>query len=206
MANSKRRTLCIILAAATLVLLFAGLVVGLRVSRAADNQAAKIVDLDAARQVTVFAVMAQPGGKGADSKLAAIKPQLERLLPGHGFKILDVQSKRLSAGDMLECNLGNGGYTARTSLIKPDDENGKVELRCELWLGKVRQFSTQVKTPPNQLFFCERALSDGSRLLIGIGVADRALRSALRHIQKQKANGPSLARAHAPPVRPWTRL
>jgi hypothetical protein len=168
-ANSRQRTIQVVVAASTFVLVFAWFTIGLRVSLAADDKAAHTTDLDAARQVTVFAVIAKPGEKGADSKLATIKPQLERLLPNHGFKILDVQSKRLIAGETLECNLANGGYTARTSLVRPDDENGKVELRCELWLGKVRQFSTQVKTPPNQLFFCERSLSDGSRLLIGIG-------------------------------------
>jgi hypothetical protein len=184
-ANSKQRavrSVPVVLAGAAVALVFGALVFGLRVSRAAHEQPSKIAqppkiadaaaartDREAARQVTVFAVLAKPGAKGADAKLSAIKPQLERLLPDHSFKILDVQSKRLTAGDGLDCDLGNGGYIARTSLIEPDDGNGKVELRCELWLGKVRQFSTQVKTPTNQLFFCERALGDGSRLLIGIG-------------------------------------
>jgi hypothetical protein len=152
---------------ATLFGILAGLAIGLRVSQAGVDGGSS--QSDTARQVTVFAVLAEPGTKGADSKLASIKPQLERLLPRHGFKVLDVQSKRLNAGEVLECDLGKDGYSARTSLINPEDEKLKVEIRCELWTGKVRQFSTQVKTPPNQLFFCERALKDGSKLLIGIG-------------------------------------
>ena len=49
------------------------------------------------------------------------------------------------------------------------DENGKVELRCELFHDKAVEFSTLVKTPASQLFFCQRALDDGSQLLIGVG-------------------------------------
>ena len=30
-------------------------------------------------------------------------------------------------------------------------------------------FATFVRTPPNQLFFCDKMLPDGSRLLIGLG-------------------------------------
>jgi hypothetical protein len=155
--------------ATSVLLVFGGLLIEHRGSRAADQAGGSAADPDDARQVTVFGIIAKPGESGIDAKLSVIKPQLVRLLPNHGFKILDVQSKRLIAGEMLESELGKTGYAARTSLIKADDENGKVELRCELWTGKVRQFSTQVKTPPNQLFFCERVLKDGSRLLIGIG-------------------------------------
>ena len=56
-----------------------------------------------------------------------------------------------------------------TSLVQPVDENGKVQIRCELFQDQDRQFSTLVKTPPNQLFFCQQALQDGSQLLIGVG-------------------------------------
>jgi hypothetical protein len=49
------------------------------------------------------------------------------------------------------------------------DEDGKVQIRCELFRDQDRVFSSVVKTPPNQLFFCQRALNDGSQLLIGIG-------------------------------------
>jgi hypothetical protein len=31
------------------------------------------------------------------------------------------------------------------------------------------QLSTDVLTPPNQLFFCDKSFPDNSRLLIGIG-------------------------------------
>ena len=55
------------------------------------------------------------------------------------------------------------------SLVQTVDENGKVQLRCELFHDKNRQFSTLVKTPLNQLFFCQQALQDGSQLLIGVG-------------------------------------
>ena len=121
---------------------------------------------DEARQVTVFGVIATPGSKTADTNLTTIiKTQLDKLLPKHGFKLLDAQSKRIVAGESVTCDLRNG-YTVVTSLVQPVDENGKVQIRCELFRDQDRQFSTVVKTPPNQLFFCQRALQDGSQLLI----------------------------------------
>ena len=122
-----------------------------------------------ARQVTVFGVIATPGSKTLDTNLATIKTQLDKLLPKHGFKLLDVQSKPIVAGESVTCDLRNS-YTLVASLVQPVDENGKVQIRCELCRGQERQFSTLVKTPPNQLFFCQRALQDGSQLLIGVGV------------------------------------
>ena len=73
-----------------------------------------------------------------------------------------------SAGESVRCDLGNG-WTASTDLVQPLDENGKVELRCGLLQNDVAQFDTLVATPPNQLFFCDRMLDDGKRLLIGVG-------------------------------------
>jgi len=121
-----------------------------------------------ARQVTLFAIIATPGSNAVDPKLAAIAPQLRKLLPGHGFKLLEVRSKALRAGQTIRCELGNG-LTASTVLVRPLDENGKIELRCALRLNEVSQFDIPVATPPNQLFFCDRMLDDGTLLLIGVG-------------------------------------
>ena len=138
---------------------------GLHVSRAEMD--VKAAD-EEARQLTVFGVIATPGGKTADTNLATINTQLDKLLPKHGFKLLDAQSKRIVAGESVTCDLRNG-YSLVASLVQPVDENGKVQIRCELFRDQDRQFSTLVKTPPNQLFFCQRALQDGSQLLIGVG-------------------------------------
>jgi hypothetical protein len=147
-------------------------------------------------QVTVFAILAKPGSTVVDSRLTRIQSQLNRLLPHHGFKLLDAQSKRLVAGESVVCDLGHG-YTARTALVQPDDKpagwppiedpdllgavvgplavhwekpQGKLQFRCELFLNKTLQFSAKVKVPLNQLFFCERPfLDDGTKLLIGVG-------------------------------------
>jgi hypothetical protein len=119
-------------------------------------------------QVTLFAIVATPGRNVIDPKLAAIAPQLRKLLPDHGFKLLEVRSKRLAAGQSIRCNLGHG-LTASTTLVRPLDENGKVNLRCGLLLNETSQFDIPVATPPNQLFFCDRMLDDGTRLLIGVG-------------------------------------
>jgi hypothetical protein len=121
-----------------------------------------------ARQVTVFGIVATPNQTAIDPKLHAIAGQLRRLLPNHGFRLLDVQSKRLAAGQSVTCNLGNG-FTSATTLMQPLDPNGKVVLRCEILENTVPQLATLVSTPPNQLFFCDKMLPSGSRLLIGVG-------------------------------------
>ena len=123
---------------------------------------------DIARQVTVFGVLATPGAKTVDSRLSNIHKQLDKLLPDSGFKLLDVRSERIVDGESIACNLGSG-YTLSTLLVKALDENGKVELRCELFHDKISEFSTLVKAPANQLFFCQRALKNGSQFLIGVG-------------------------------------
>ncbi len=141
---------------------------GLRLSRA-DSKSQKSQATDSvARHVTVFAIVATPGSKNVDSKLKSIRSQLDKLVPRHGFKLLDVQNKEIVTGESVVCELRDG-YKAQVSLLGPVDENGKVQVRFELFLNDGREFSTLVKTPLNQLFFCERKLADGSQLLIGVG-------------------------------------
>jgi hypothetical protein len=167
-AASARRYRRLAIELAPLALAFGALAVGLcglHVSRAA---AGKNSNADLARQVTVFGVIAKPNAKTLDSKLANIKTQLEKLLPKHGFRLLDARTSRIVAGESVTCDL-DSGYRIVTTLIEPMDENGKVELHCELLEDQVRQFSTLVITPLNQLFFCQRTLPDGSQLLIGVG-------------------------------------
>jgi hypothetical protein len=138
---------------------------GLRTSRA-EVEADPNHDL--VRHVTVFAILATPEGKSADSRLTNIQKPLSRLLPRHGFQLLDAQTARIVAGEAIECKLTHG-YTVETTLVRPKDEDGKVKLRCELSLDGERQFSATVRTPLNQLFFCERPyLTDGSKLLVGM--------------------------------------
>jgi hypothetical protein len=126
---------------------------------------------EAARQVTVFAILATADPAAIDPRLASVNSQLCKVLPGHGFKLLDVKSKRIEATQSVTCDLGNG-YKAETVLVRPLDENGKVQLRCNLSQQGTKEFSTLVKTPINQLFFYERSLKDGSRVLIGVGARD----------------------------------
>jgi hypothetical protein len=129
----------------------------------------KSTEGETARQVTAFAILAIPNSATVDPRLTAnVKAQLRKILPDHGFKLLDVQSKLIDVDQAVTCDLGKG-YTAETILVRSLDENGKVQLRCKVALAKVAQFSTLVKTPANQLFFYERSLKDGSRVLIGVG-------------------------------------
>jgi hypothetical protein len=153
---------------AVAALVFGGLALGLCGLHASRAEMDTKATDDESRQVTVFGIIATPGSKTADTNLATIKTQLDKLLPKHGFKLLDARSKPIVAGESVGCDFRNG-YTVVTSLVQPVDENGKVQIRCELFQDQDRQFSTLVKTPPNQLFFCQRALRDGSELLIGVG-------------------------------------
>ncbi len=142
--------------------------------RAAQDQAQpyrKSSADDTARQVTVFAILATADPEAIDPRLASVQAQLRKVLPDHGFKLLDVASKRIEAAQSVTCNLGNG-YKAETILVRPVDENGKVQLRCNLSQHGTKEFSTLVKTPINQLFFYERSLKGGSRVLIGVGARD----------------------------------
>ena len=123
---------------------------------------------DDARQVTVCGIVADPSTKYVDPKLAQIQPQLSKLLPGYGFKLIEVKSRRVKGGQSVVCELG-GGYTAEALLVKPLDDNGKVQLQCDLTLNSVSQFSTLVTTPANQLFFCDQKRGDGTHLLIAVG-------------------------------------
>ena len=121
-----------------------------------------------APQVTLFGIVATPGSRAIDPKLASVSGQLRRLLPDHGFRLLDVRIKRLKPGQSVACDLGDG-FVAETRLVQPLDGNVKIQMRCELRWNEKEQFATLVTTPPNQLFFCEKRLNDGSRMLIGIG-------------------------------------
>jgi hypothetical protein len=120
-AASRRRFLWIGIEVAAVALALGGLVLGLgglRVSRAGVNTEA---NHDGAPQVTVFAIVATPGSKVIDPKLLRIRTQLDRLLPHHGFKLLDAQSQRIGKGESVVCDLGNG-FTAQTALVRPVDE------------------------------------------------------------------------------------
>jgi hypothetical protein len=128
---------------------------------------AQTVD-EPARQVTLFGVIASPFDLRIDPKLSRVAPQLRKLLPNHGFTLLGVESKRLTAGQTVACDL-RGGFTAAATLTQPLDMNGKVQLRCAVLQNQTVQLESLVATPPNQLFFCEKGLPNGTRLLVGIG-------------------------------------
>jgi hypothetical protein len=169
MAESRRRSFRGGIVWTAVALTCTGLAACLCVFRVSRGDVETKPGAEVGRQVTVFAIIASPGSKSVDSKLAGVKAQLIRLLPDHGFKLLDAQSKRIAAGESVVCDLGRG-FTAETSLVRPADENGKVQFRCELYRDRTLQFSATVRAPLNQLFFCERPLlDDGSKLLLGVG-------------------------------------
>ncbi len=122
-----------------------------------------------ARQVTLVGIIATPGDPYLDPRLRGIAPRLQMMLPNHGFRLLDVKSQRMVAGETLTCNLKIAGFEATTSMVQPLDLNGKVQLRVGLNQNEQMQFQTVVSTPPNQIFFCERPISGGAKLLIGVG-------------------------------------
>jgi hypothetical protein len=124
---------------------------------------------DTSRQVTLFGILATPNDDSLDPKLKPIGPQLRRLFPNHGFKLLGVETQRVGVGQSLPLALG-AGYEAQAQLVSPLDINGKAQLRFELDHNNTFDFATLVTTPLNQLFFLEKRFPDGSRLVMGIGV------------------------------------
>lgn len=120
-------------------------------------------------QVTIFGVVARPGGTEVDGRLANIATALRKFRPDHGFVLRGVKSRSLSPGEVVQCPLGDD-LAAEAELLKGLDPSGKVRIRFTLRRAGRSEFSTTVTTPPNQLFFCEKPLAGGSdRLLIGIG-------------------------------------
>jgi len=122
------------------------------------------------RQVTLFGIHATPGGSKIDPRLEKIEPQLRKLFPGkaYSFKFLATESKRLDVGDSVICKLGDG-FVAGATLRSPLDNEGNILMQFDLERDAQPEFSTIVRTPPNQLFFCDKTLPDGSKLLIGLG-------------------------------------
>ncbi|MBX6315946.1 MAG: hypothetical protein IRY99_23985 [Isosphaeraceae bacterium] len=124
--------------------------------------------VEESRQVTIFGVLASPDDRTIDPDLKGVAPQLRKLHPGHGFKLLGAKNRRLAPGQTVTCDLGDG-VMAKTELVEVLDAKGKVRLRFALDAAGKTKFETTVTTPPNQLFFCDKELTDKSRLVIGVG-------------------------------------
>ncbi len=122
------------------------------------------------RQVTLFGILATPGGNAVDPKLGRIEPQLRKLFPGknYSFKLVATESKRLAVGQVVTCDFG-GGFVAGSELVAVADGDGNLQMRFALEYDKQTEYATIVRTPPSQLFFCDKALPNGSKLLIGLG-------------------------------------
>ena len=122
-----------------------------------------------ARQVVVFGVLATPGTTSMDPKISpVVQVQLRRALPGHGFKLIKVQSERIMTGQSVVSNMG-GGFVSSATLMNPLDPNGKVQIRYELSQFEAPQFQSIVATPPDQFNFFDKMLPNNERLLVGVG-------------------------------------
>ncbi|MFO0959906.1 MAG: hypothetical protein U0800_21135 [Isosphaeraceae bacterium] len=119
-------------------------------------------------QVTLFGILAEPGSKTIDKELRTVAPQLQRLLPNHGFKLLGSQSRPLPVGQTVSCPLGEG-WSAEATMVIPQDVEGKVNLRVTIHHVGEPSFQRIIRTPPNQLFFSDIALPNGNRIVIGMG-------------------------------------
>jgi hypothetical protein len=122
------------------------------------------------RQITLFGIVASPVDPRIDPKLVPIQDQLRKLLPGHGFQLLSTETKRVAVGETHRISLGDTEFKAGVQLIDWSDAEGKVPLRFALDYQDQTELATIVRTPPNQLFFCDKALPNRMRLLVGIGV------------------------------------
>ena len=123
---------------------------------------------DEFRQVTVFGVLAVPDSRAVDPKLERVKAQLQKLRPGHGFEFRGTSSRRLAKGESVEVDL-QGGVKASTELVDPMNKSGKIRFKFTLTAPGQTPYVTTVTTPPNQVFYVEKTLADGRRLLVGVG-------------------------------------
>ena len=103
-----------------------------------DVHAPRAQDEGPARQVTLFGIIATSGSRTVDKRLKTIEPRLRKLMPDHGFKLLDVQSKRLMPGMSVASDFRNG-FSAEAQLINAlDPESGKTRvldaLHDEAWV------------------------------------------------------------------------
>lgn len=89
-------------------------------------------------------------------------------MPGHSFKLIEIKSGRVLAGQSVTLDLGEGFVTS-AQLMNPLDPNGKVQMRFDLSLYGIPQFQSIVVTPPDQFNFFDKSLSNNSHLLIGVG-------------------------------------
>ncbi len=121
----------------------------------------------ASHQVTLFGIQAVPGDSDSDPELSKVLPQLRKILPDHGFKLLGTTNARRSFGEQVVCDLGQG-LRLRAELVEPE-RSGKIRLDVALDDDGQEQFMIAVSTPLNQLFFLDKKLKDGNLLLIGVG-------------------------------------
>lgn len=134
---------------------------------APDSEEAE-TDWSALRQVTVFAIRATDAPGSVDPRLSTVRVQLRKMLPNHGFQLIEARSQRLGPGETLTCDLGEG-REAQTTLVAHPEDGDRVQFQCRLIDGGAPVYSNLVDAPENQLFFYERALSDGTLVLIGVG-------------------------------------
>jgi hypothetical protein len=121
------------------------------------------------RQVVMFGVYATPGSTVMDPKIpAVVAAQLRKTMPGYGFKLLQAKSQRVTTGQSLLLNLGDGFGTS-AMLLNPLDPNGKVQMKFELTYMNTQQFQSVVVTPADQFNFFDKMLPNNSHLLIGVG-------------------------------------
>lgn len=153
--------------------LITGLALLLLAAPGRDVRAQMLAQDMPARQVTLFGILATPAAPGTatvDPKLSKIAPQLRKLYPdaSYSFKLLNSKSTRLMPGQAVTTPLG-GGFVSGAELLNVPDNDGNIQFRFALDLDGRTEFATIVKTPPNQLFFCDKALPNGQKLLIGLG-------------------------------------
>ncbi|WP_206107741.1 hypothetical protein [Paludisphaera rhizosphaerae] len=119
-------------------------------------------------QVTVFAIKATPNASAIDPRLSEVRDQLRKVLPNHGFELIATRSERLQPGETLPCDLGEDRVAETTY---ESAEAGRISFLCSFREGPsdAPAYTTHVDAPENQLFFYERSLRDGSRVLIGVG-------------------------------------
>jgi hypothetical protein len=115
-----------------------------------------------------MSILARKDAGETDPKLESVRNQLEKVLPNHRFELIEGKTKRLEPGESMISKAGEGRELT-VELTKAGDDDGKVVILIRLIAEGQEPFRSVVRTPPNQLFFLDRKLSDTDRLLIAVG-------------------------------------
>lgn len=119
-------------------------------------------------QITAMTILAEKGIGEKDPKLDQVYDRLVQVLPGYHFQLIEGRTARLEESGIFEIK-GPMQDRLQVGLQQVLNDDGKVVLGLKLFHEDQMVFGTEIRTPPNQLFFLDRKINGNQRLLIAVG-------------------------------------